>query len=252
MSRQLGQFGVGGFIDEFGPTGLEGAVTRSGQLGTLVALERIGSRRGFARDEGIYAEGDPSDCWHRVVSGTVRISKLLADGRRHIAEFCFSGDCFGLDNASERAFSAEAVGEVTVMRYPRRATDRLIDEDPQLARRLCDMTLSDLAHAQTRMLLLGRMTAAERVASFLLEMSDRRDARRVLHLPMSRNDIADYLGLTIETVCRVLSAFRREGIIAIPTPQRIELRDRRALEGVGDAPSLTERPTRPLRGGLEY
>ena len=69
---------------------------------------------------------------------------------------------------------------------------------------------------------------------------------------MSLRDIADYLGLTIETVCRVLSAFRREGIIAIPTPQRIELRDRRALEGVGDAPSLTERPTRPLRGGLEY
>ncbi|HEV2100570.1 MAG TPA: helix-turn-helix domain-containing protein [Stellaceae bacterium] len=235
MFRQFGQIGAGGFIDRLGPTGLKGAVANSGQIPALVALERIGSRRNFVRDAEIYAEGDSSDCWYRVVAGTVRISKLLADGRRHIAEFCFSGDCFGFDNASRRVFAAEAVGEAVVMRYPRRATDRLIDECPELARRQCEMTLRDLAHAQTRMLLLGRMTAAERVASFLLEMFDRRDARRSLDLPMSRNDIADYLGLTIETVCRVLSAFRREGIIAIPTPQRIELRERAALEAVGDA-----------------
>jgi CRP/FNR family transcriptional regulator, nitrogen fixation regulation protein len=235
MFRQLGQFVAGGFTGGLGRPGLEGAVTHSGQLDGLVALEHIGSRRSFARDEEIYAEGDPSDCWCKVVSGTVRISKVLADGRRHIADFCFSGDCFGLDNASDRVFSAEAVGEVIVMRYPRRATERLIDENPQLARRLCDMTLRDLAHAQTRMLLLGRMTAAERVASFLLEMSDRRDARRTFDLPMSRNDIADYLGLTIETVCRVMSAFKRAGAIAIPSPHRIELRDRGALEAIGDA-----------------
>src|SRR5438046_6666519 len=80
------------------------------------------------------------------------------------------------------------------------------------------------------MLLLGRMTASERVASFLLEISERQDAPHALNLPMSRNDIADYLGLTIETVCRVLSAFRRTGIIAIRMPYRIELRDREALE----------------------
>jgi CRP-like cAMP-binding protein len=85
------------------------------------------------------------------------------------------------------------------------------------------------------MLLLGRMTASERVANFLLEMSERRDARRTFDLPMSRNDIADYLGLTIETVCRVLSAFKRDGAIAIPSPHRIELRDRGALEAVGEA-----------------
>ena len=97
------------------------------------------------------------------------------------------------------------------------------------------MTLRDLANAQTRMLLLGRMTAAERVASFLLEISERRDARRAIDLTMSRNDIADYLGLTIETVCRVLSMFKRDGMIAIPNPHRIEVRDRAMLEAVGDA-----------------
>jgi CRP/FNR family nitrogen fixation transcriptional regulator len=236
MLRQFGQFDTNGFRAAPGQYSVEGAaVARSGQLEELVALEQIGSRRSLARGQEIYAEGDPPDCWYKVLSGTVRISKLLADGRRHIAGFCFGGDCFGLDDASARVFSAEAVEDVIVMRFARRATERLIDENPQLARGLCTMTLRDLAHAQTRMLLLGRMTAAERVASFLLEISERRDTRRALDLPMSRIDIADYLGLTIETVCRVLSLFKRDGMIAIPNPHRIELCDRAMLEAVGEA-----------------
>jgi CRP/FNR family transcriptional regulator, nitrogen fixation regulation protein len=211
------------------------ATAQSGALDALVALERIGARRSFKRDEEIYAEGDVSDSWFRVVSGTVRICKLLPDGRRHIAEFFFGGDCFGLDRGGERSFSAEAVGDVVLMRYPARATERLIDENPQVARRLCEMTLRDLAHAQNRMLLLGRMTAPERVASFLLEVFQRRDAQRSLDLPMQRLDIADYLGLTIETVCRTLSAFKRAGTIGIPNAHRIELRDRQALEAACEA-----------------
>ena len=211
------------------------AVAGSGQLDELVALEQLGSRRRFGRDEAIYAEGDSADCWFKVVSGTVRICKLMADGRRHIADFFYAGDCFGLDEAGERAFAAEAIGEVIVMRFNRSATERLIDERPALARRLCNMTLRNLAHAQTRLLLLGRMTAPERVASFLFEFAERRDVLRVLDLPMSRSDIADYLGLTIETVCRVLSALKRDGVIAIPHPQRIEICDREALETIVEA-----------------
>ncbi len=230
------QFGTSGFTGAFDqPNVADAAITRSGQLDALLALEQIGIRRSFARDAEIYAEGAAADCWYKVVSGTVRICKLLADGRRHIAEFCFAGDCFGLPPAGTRVFSAEAVGDVIVMRYPQRLADRLIDENPRLARGLYDKTLRDLAHAQTRMLLLGRMTASERVARFLLELAERRDARHVLDLPMSRSDIADYLGLTIETVCRVLSIFKRDGVIAIPTPHRIELRDREALEMLGEA-----------------
>lgn len=230
------QFGVGVPGEFFGqPHGANFSVAGSGQLDELVALEQLGSRRSFAHDEELYAEGDRADCWFKVVSGTVRICKLMADGRRHIAEFLYGGDCFGLDGSGERVFAAEAVGDVIVMRFNRAATERLIDERPEIARRMCNMTLRNLAHAQTRLLLLGRMTAPERVASFLIELAERRDVQRVLDVPMSRNDIADYLGLTIETVCRVLSAMKRDGAIAILHPHRIEICDREALEAVVEA-----------------
>ena len=224
---------------DFGGIGLTGqssaGLAHSGQLDALVALEQIGTRKSFARDEEIYAEGEPAEFWYKVVSGTVRISKLFADGRRHIAEFCFSGECFGLDEPQKHEFSAEAVTDVILMRYPRRATAQLLDETPHLAHRLCDMALRDLAQAQARMLRLGRMTASERVASFLLELRERRDAARMIEVPMSRSDIADYLGLTIETVCRVLSAFKRSGAIAMADPHTIELRECSALEAVSEA-----------------
>ena len=230
------QFTGSAYGDGFDRSGASaGALAQSGGLDALLAFERIGSRRSFARNEEVFAEGDAADSWFRVISGTVRICKLLADGRRHIAEFYFAGDCFGLDSMAERLFSAEAVSDVIVMRYPRRATERLIDENPLLDRSLRDVTLRDLANAQIRMLMLGRMSAPERVATFLLDMFDRRDAARTLDLPMSRNDIADYLGLTIETVCRVMSAFKRDGAIDIPAPHRIELRDRAALAAISEA-----------------
>jgi CRP/FNR family nitrogen fixation transcriptional regulator len=209
-------------------------IAQSGQLDALVALERIGTRLNFSRNDEIYAEGDGADCWYKVVSGPVRVCKLLADGRRHIAEFCFSGDCFGVDSSSERSYTAEAVDDVVVMRYPRKVTERTIDKNPALARHLRDAMLRELANAHGRTLLLARMTAPERVATFLLEMFERRDRTKALDLPMSRNDIADYLGLTIETVCRTLSLFKREDIIAIPSPHRIELLDRHALQNVGE------------------
>jgi len=205
------------------------------QFGARLALDQIGTRRLYRRDAKIYAEGDAADCWFRVISGTVRLIKLLADGRRHIAEFCFAGDCFGLNEQETRVFAAEAVGNAIVMRFSRPATRRLLDTSPELARQFCAVMVHDLTHAQTRMLLLARMTATERVATFLLELSDRRGGSRVIELPMSRGDIADYLGLTLETVCRVLSGFKRDGIIAMPVPQRIELIDRDALTALCDA-----------------
>ena len=103
------------------------SVARSGQLDALIALERIGARFSFGHNDEIYAEGDKAECWYKVISGTVRICKLLADGRRHIAEFCFSGDCFGIDNANERVYAAEAVDDVIVLRFRRGATEQLID-----------------------------------------------------------------------------------------------------------------------------
>lgn len=233
MFKQFGISAPGEFFSQSHAGNV--SVAQSGQLDELVALEQLGSRRSFTRDEEIYAEGDRADCWFKVVSGTVRICKLMADGRRHIADFFYAGDCFGLDGDGERVFAAEAVSDIIVMRFSRGATERLIDERPALARHMCSMTLRNLAHAQTRLLLLGRMTAPERVASFLMELAERRDVRRALDVPMSRNDIADYLGLTIETVCRVLSAMKRDGVIAIPHPHRIEICDHDSLEALIEA-----------------
>ena len=209
-------------------------IAQSGHLDALVALERIGTRLNFSRNAEIYAEGGDADSWYKVIAGTVRICKLLVDGRRYIAEFCFGGDCFGIDNAGERMYSAEAVDEVIVIRYRRSATEQLVDQNPAVAWLLHDTMLRELGSAQGRALMLGRMTAPERVAAFLLEMFERRDRTKVLDLPMSRNDIADYLGLTIETVCRILSALKRDGTIAIPNSHRIELLDRSSLEAIGE------------------
>jgi CRP/FNR family nitrogen fixation transcriptional regulator len=200
----------------------------------MIALEQIGSRSRFSRDQEIYAEGDRGGCWFKVVSGIVRISKLLADGRRHIAEFCFAGDSFGFERAVEHGFSAEAVSDATVLRLPRAATERLIEGNPLLARHLREEMLKSLDAAQHRLLLLGRMTAGERVAAFLVEMAERAEAGHRVDLPMSRSDIADYLGLTVETVCRVLSDLKRRRLIAAPNAHRIELLDREALLAIAE------------------
>jgi CRP/FNR family nitrogen fixation transcriptional regulator len=233
MYQQVVTGSVSGILEQAASSGA--AVARSGELDALVALEQIGRRHSFSRDAEIYAEGDASDCWYRVVSGAVRICKWMADGRRHIAEFCFAGDCFGLPACDTRAATAEAIGDVVVMRYPQRAADRLIDETPRLAREMYDRTLRELTQTQTHTLVLSRMTASERLASFLLELAERRDTPRAVDLPMSRYDIADYLGLTMETVCRAFSAFKHDAVIALPTPQRVELRDRETLESLCEA-----------------
>jgi CRP/FNR family nitrogen fixation transcriptional regulator len=232
MYRQIDNLGY--WNGRAGTRTADAIVAQPGQLDALVALEQIGTRHSFSRNDEIYAEGGGAEVWYKVVSGTVRICKLLADGRRHIAEFCFSGDSFGIDNTNERRYSAEAVDDVIVMRYQRRATEQLVDRNRALARVLRDTVLRELTAAQRRALLLARMTAPERIATFLLEMCERRDRTKFIDLPMSRNDIADYLGLTIETVCRILSALKRAGAIAIACPHRIELLDRAALEAMSE------------------
>ena len=187
----------------------------------------------FSRNQEIYAQGEGVGSWYKVIVGTVRITKLRSDGRRHIAEFCFSGDAFGLDGAAERDFSAEAVEDATVMRYPRSATEKLIDANPAVARLMRDMTLKTLAAAQSRLALLGRMTACERVVSFLLELSERNDDEKHVELVMGRCDIADYLGLTVETVCRVLSDLKRRGVIEV-SPHSVTLLDRFTLNAISE------------------
>jgi CRP/FNR family nitrogen fixation transcriptional regulator len=205
-----------------------------GQVDALIALEQIASRRQFSSAQQIYGEGEPAGSWYRVVRGTVRICKFLADGRRHIAEFCLPGDSFGFEDFGERGFSAEAVDDVTVLSFPRTATERLIRDNAEIARHLREIMLRNLLTTHNHLLRLGRMTACERVASFLIEMADRQDAGGQIRLSMPRSDIADHLGLTVETVCRVLSDLKRRRLIALANAHQISLLDRDALEAVGD------------------
>lgn len=183
----------------------------------LDLLEQFGTTISVPRDREIHGQGDRSAWCYRVISGCVRVVNLLEDGRRQISEFLMPGDTLGFDALEIHDFAAEAVTDVILRRYPRRMVDALAERNMTLARRLRDVMSTNLRMAHARLVLLGRKTASERIASFLLEMVERlpQARRNVLDLPMSRTDIADHLGLTIETVCRVLAHLRREGTILI-------------------------------------
>lgn len=189
-------------------------------------LSGIGITQSFAPGQVIVVEGDPIEHYFRVLSGTVRLYKAIADGRRQVIDFLGEGDCFGLTGLARHGATVEAVSRCTMVRYPRHSLSTAIQGDPALACRLFEMACAELGRAQRQMLLLGRKTAEERIASFLLalaERADAADARAAIRLVMSRQDMGDYLGLTIETVSRTFSRFRREGLIALPSPQEVVL-----------------------------
>lgn len=177
----------------------------------------------------IFSEGDAADSMFEVVSGTLRLLKLLPDGRRQVIGFLCAGHLIGLAPEGTWVYTAEAITDVTLCRYRRPAFERLIDTMPGFARRVLTATAHELRVAQDQMLLLGRKTAAERVASFLLLLTDQQDSSEI-SVPMGRNDIADYLGLTVETVCRTLTHLKRDGMIELPTHGCIVIRDRDELE----------------------
>jgi CRP/FNR family nitrogen fixation transcriptional regulator len=202
----------------------------------LAGLGLAGTTVTLGRDQSLFLAGDDASHVFRVMAGCVRSLALMPDGRRQVAEFHLAGDLLGLDGRDAHRLSAEGVGDAILLRFPRRQLEAAAVRDPAAARDLYDLACRSLEVTQRRLMVLGRKTAAERLASFLLEMAERCGGSRRFALPMSRQDIADHLGLTIETVSRVFSQFRRKGLIALPTAQRVELRDREALEGAsGDA-----------------
>ena len=217
---------------QFRPDMLPRPQTRPTAPDALDLLEQFGSTVSVQREHEIHGQGDKADyCW-RILSGCVRTVKLMEDGRRQIGEFLLPGDMIGLDDVGTHDFAAEAVTPVTLRRYPRRMVEALMESHAGLARRLHQMTLANLRNAHERMILLGRKTAVEKIASFLLEMAHRAEnARRIVELPMSRSDIADHLGLTVETVCRVLAHLKREGVLMIERTG-VELRDRISLRAL--------------------
>ena len=203
----------------------------------LDLLEQFGSTISVLRDREIQGQGDEAAWCYRVVSGCVRVVNLMEDGRRQISEFLMPGDTLGFDALETYDFAAEAVSDVVLRRYPRRMVDALAERNVALARRLRDVISTSLRMAHARLVLLGRKTASERIASFLLEMSERLPAAHanVLELPMGRTDIADHLGMTIETVCRVLAHLRRDGTVAIER-STITIRDSVALQQMASEP----------------
>jgi len=158
----------------------------------------------------------------------VRTYKVLNDGRRQIGAFYLAGDIFGLEVGSEHTFSAEAIVDCKILVIKRSTVVNLAARETDVARQLWAMTASELQRVQDHIMLLIK-TAQERVAGFLLEMAKRAPAGNEIDLPMSRQDIADYLGLTIETVSRTLTQLENSAAIAVPSSRRIVLRNRAAL-----------------------
>jgi CRP/FNR family transcriptional regulator, nitrogen fixation regulation protein len=193
------------------------------------SIELMGALMSFSRNAEVYGESEPSDYLYKVVSGAVRSYKILLDGRRQIGAFYLPGDIFGLETGEEHALSAEAVTLSKILVIKRAAVVSLAGRDIETAHQLWTLTARELRRVQTHLLLLNK-TAPERVASFLLEMAERVEAKGEVELAMSRQDIADYLGLTIETVSRMLTQFEHASAIALPTPKRIVLLNRTVLE----------------------
>lgn len=179
-------------------------------------------------------EGDPATHFFNITEGAVKVYKLMPDGRRQITGFLFAGDLLGLAADDTYTYSAEALTPVTICRFPRRELERLLDEFPKMERRLLSIASNELAAAQEQMMLLGRKTAQERIASFLLMLARR--AERLgrpggaLRLAMTRTDIADYLGLTTETASRVFTSFKKRGWIRLESSSEVVLSDRDTLE----------------------
>jgi CRP/FNR family transcriptional regulator, nitrogen fixation regulation protein len=192
------------------------------------SIEMMGAAMPFARNTEIYGENEKAEYLYKVISGSVRTYKVLNDGRRQIGAFYLPGDVFGLEVGDDHTFSAEAIVDCKVLVIKRSTLVALAGRDNAVARQLWTMTAGELQRTQDHIMLLIK-TAQERVAGFLLEMASRSPAGNEVDLPMSRQDIADYLGLTIETVSRTLTQLENSAAIAVPTSRRIVLRNRGAL-----------------------
>jgi len=200
----------------------------------LAALDAEGVRLSVKRGQEIYCEGAEATHCYKLVSGSVRLVKLMSDGERQICEFLTPGDLLGFETQDEHYFSAEAVSDAVLVKYPRRAADRLINEDHQAARFVRKLTSASLQGAYERMVLLCHKSAQERVAWFLLEMAKRGGNRSdsCVDLPMTRSDIADYLGMVIETVSRAFTQLRQNGLIVLKSVNCVSLVDREGLEEI--------------------
>ena len=182
-----------------------------------------------AQDREIYGESDKANAFFKVVSGVVRTCKFLSDGRRQIAAFYVEGDVFGFEPGAEYQLTAEAVCDCELISFRRHGLEKIAADNDALSRHLFSYALGGMTRAQDHALMLGRRSAVEKVAAFLMEWARHAPGAQTVALAMTRQDIADYLGLTIETVSRTLTQLERDDVIEIPTARRIRFKDRAAL-----------------------
>jgi CRP/FNR family transcriptional regulator, nitrogen fixation regulation protein len=209
------------------------AGTRPDQFGAITGhMGLVATEFSYKKDEEIYGEDEPAEYVYQVIAGAVRSYKLLSDGRRQIGAFHLPGDVFGLESGAAHRLAAEAIIDTTVRLVKRRSLEQAAGTDVDVARKLWAITAGELRHAEDHMLLLGRKTAMERVATFLMEMDRRLAVAGMMALPMCRRDIGDYLGLTLETISRALSQLHRQGVLGFSGARQIQLRNRNRLRNM--------------------
>jgi CRP/FNR family nitrogen fixation transcriptional regulator len=197
----------------------------------VTALFRMGVTMAFAKDEEIYGQDEDADLIYRVLEGAVRTTRVMADGRRQIGDFYLSGDIFGLETGPAHRFAAEAVRDSVILVIKASAL-KTSGEDMQ--RLGWEATRRELERAQEHVLLLGRKTACERVASLLKGLADKSGDAPVVDLPMGRQDMADYLGLTIETVSRMLSQLQSGRIVSFCATRQFRVVNPESLARLAD------------------
>lgn len=212
-------------------------ICRSQPPEALAELRRLGTMQRLQAGQPVFHEGDPARRVFMVTFGSLKIYTLLGDGRRQVTGFMFPGDFLGISLDGEYAFTAEALESAELWWFSRDAFARFVEQNPAIEHELYRMSANELAAAQQQMVLLGRKTAAERLASFFLALLKRQErvsgvAERSIDLPMSRLDIADHLGLTKETVSRMLAELRQRGLIRLIQQHRVEVLDRGRLGDV--------------------
>ncbi|UGA47111.1 helix-turn-helix domain-containing protein [Bradyrhizobium quebecense] len=202
-----------------------------GHLAALAGQRVLSSEFNYRKEAELFGEGEDAEYVYQIIFGAVRTYKLLPDGRRQINSFHLIGDMFGFENGATHRFTAEAIVETKVRIMRRRGLLDAMVNEPECMTNLLRLTTLNLEHAENHMLLLGRKSSLEKVAAFLIEMDDRLVHPDELTLPMGRRDIADYLGLKLETVSRALSTMRDRGILRFNelTHRHVVLMDREGL-----------------------
>jgi len=200
----------------------------------LCTFRRLGCTLSLSRGETLFQEGEPALSVFTVTQGVLKSYRLLADGRRQVMGFHYPGDCIGSTFDDEHGCTVEVVQDARICAFPIRRFDEFVDDHPPMERELYIAAARGLAIAQTQMLLLGRKTAAERMASFFLALSEREGGGDTIELPMSRSDIADFLGLTKETVSRVLADLRNDRLIRLLAIERVQILDRARLKAIAE------------------